>query len=337
MEGPAQPPSLDPSPSRGEGLWFAVIVTLAACATATAAEPPLRAMRWLAPGADKVAALTMRPAECLAPPKAPDAAYAVEVGRAAFRTPLLLGGQAARAGVSCETCHKGAHTNPDFDFPGVSGAPGTADVTNSLFSSHRGDGVDNPRPIPDLGGPKSRLKVDQTPGGRALETFIHGLVTQEFDGPEPPHQVLDGLAAYVRALSPDACPKARTEPIRAAAYLDDARRAVRTARAALVRGDKATAALMIGSARSQLGLVYERLGAPALTGDREALTGADRALAALAEAVRGGDPEAARRLAAWLASSKSWSRRIERDEPKSLFNPANLSGDRLHSRAGQAS
>ena len=291
---------------------------------AATSDEPLRAMRWLAPGADKVAALTTRPAECLAMPKGAEAAYAVEVGRAAFRTPLLLGGQAARAGVSCETCHKGAHTNPDFDFPGISGAPGTADVTSSLFSSHRGDGIVNPKPIPDLGGPKSRLKVDQAPGGRALESFIHGLVTQEFDGPEPTPQVLTGLAAYVRALSPAACPEARTQAIGATGYIADARRAVRTARLALVRGDRATAALMLGSARSQLGLIYERYDGPALDHDREALRNSDSALAALAEAVREGDPAADRHIQAWLDDAHGWSSRIERDEPKSLFNPARL-------------
>jgi hypothetical protein len=259
-------------------------------------------------------------------PKSPEAAYAVEVGRAAFRTPLLLGGQAARAGIACETCHKGAHTNPDFDFPGVSGPPGTADVTNSLFSSHRGDGIDNPKPIPDLGGAKAKLKVDQARAGRALETFIHGLVTQEFDGPEPPPQVLDGLAAYVRALSPGACPKARTQPITARGYLEDAQRAVRTARLALARGDDATAALMIGSARSQLGLVYERYGDPALAEDRGALVQADRSLAALADAVRAHDPGVDLRLAAWLDASGAWSKRIERDEARSLFSPARLKG-----------
>jgi hypothetical protein len=288
------------------------------------ADGPIRAMRWLAPGADKVRAMTTRPAECLAMPRAADAAYAVEVGRAAFRTPILLGGQAARAGVSCETCHKGGHTNVDFDFPGVSGAPGTADVTDSLFSSHRGDGIDNPKPIPDLGGPKTRLKVDQAPQGRALETFIHGLVTQEFDGPEPPAQVLDGLAAYVRALTPDACPRARTETIRAEAYVEDARRAVRTARLALARGDHATAALMIGSARTQLGAIYERYDGPALAADRDALKQADAALATAAESARDGDPKADERLAGWLDSSRGWAARIGRDEPKSLFEPTPL-------------
>ena len=97
-------------------------------------------------------------------------------------------------------CHRDGRTNPDFQFPGVSGAAGTADVTDSLFSSHRGDGLDNPKPIPDLSAPKEKLKIDQAPLSRALETFIHGLVTQEFDGPEPTPAVLEGLADYVRAL-----------------------------------------------------------------------------------------------------------------------------------------
>nr|QQZ49991.1 hypothetical protein JKL49_25640 [Phenylobacterium glaciei] len=69
------------------------------------------------------------------------------------------GGQAARAGVACETCHRSGRSNPDFLFPGVSGPPGSADVTSSLFSSHRGDGIDDPVPIPDLSGPRAGLKV----------------------------------------------------------------------------------------------------------------------------------------------------------------------------------
>ena len=281
-------------------------------------------MRWMAPGTDLVRALGTQPAECLARPARGDPAYAVEVGRAAFRTPLLLGGQAARAGVACETCHKDGRTNPDFLFPGISGAPGTADVTSSLFSSHRGDGIDNPKPIPDLGGAKARLKVSQDPRGRALESFIHGLVTEEFDGAEPPPQVLDGLAAYVRALSPAACSGAQSQPIRAEDYVDTARRAVAAARGALARGDRPTALLMGGAARSQLGLIYERYDAPGLEGDRDRLRTADRDLAGIAAAIRARDPRADRRLAAWTKASVRWAGRLERDEPRSLFAPGRL-------------
>ena len=55
-------------------------------------------------------------------------------------------------------------------------------------------GSTTPKPIPDLGGPKARLKIDQSPDAKALEPFIHGLVTQEFDGAEPLPGVLAGLA-----------------------------------------------------------------------------------------------------------------------------------------------
>jgi len=283
-------------------------------------------MRWLAPGVDPARALGQRPAECLKRPSQAQAGYSVEVGRAAFRTPLLLGGQAARAGVACETCHKGGHTNPDFLFPGISGAAGTADVTASLFSSHRGDGIDNPKPIPDLGGPKARLKVSQDSRGRALESFIHGLVTEEFDGAEPPPAVLDGLAAYVRSLSPDACPRRLVERVSAGGYISDARRAVDAARGALRRRDRATALMMVSAARSQLGLLYERYDAPALAQDRTSLRAADSELQAAAEAIRAGDPRAERRLTAWTGRSLAWGVQLQRDEPRSLFDPKRLAG-----------
>ena len=102
--------------------------------------------------------------------------------------------------------------------------------------------------------------------------------------------MLDGLAAYVRALSPAACSGAESRPIRAEDGLDDARRAVAAARAALAQGDRPTAALMVGAARSQLGLIYERYDAPALAADRDRLSRADQDLAAIAAAIRAGDP-----------------------------------------------
>jgi hypothetical protein len=279
-------------------------------------------MRWLAPGADASVALTHRPTECLAIPKDAESAYRVELGRAAFRTPLLLGGQAARAGIDCETCHRGARTNPQFDFPGVSGAPGTADVTTSVLSSHRGDGIDNPRPIPDLAGPKAALKVSQDPDKAALEAFIHGIVTQEFDGDEPPQAVLQGLAAYVRALSPAACPKAASEPVSAAADLGVARRSVAAAIAALDHADAASAALMLEAARSQLGDVNERFqgaGEAAQTLQRQA---AD--LAAAEADARGGRAGARAALVAWLAAEPGWARGIVAASPASLYNAQRL-------------
>jgi len=284
----------------------------------------IHADRWLAPGADRAVALGQVRTECLTPAHDPDQAYLIEVGRAAFRTPILLGGQAARAGIACESCHQGGRSNPNFFFPGLSGAPGTADVTSSLFSSHRDDGIDNPKPIPDLSGPKARLKISQDPASPALQAFIHGLITEEFDGAEPPPQVLAGVAAYVRALSPAACPASSREPLRAQTYLDNARRAVRVAGLALDRKDPATAAFLVGAARTQLGLINERFDQPGSGRSRAALRAADADLEAALAAVRTHDARAGARLAIWLAQSRSWARTVEAAEPQSLFNPARL-------------
>jgi hypothetical protein len=285
----------------------------------------IHASRWLAKGADAAQALGTVEAECLGPVKAADT-YAVEVGRAAFRTPLLLGGQAARAGIACETCHQNGRTNPFFQFPGLSGAPGTADVTTALFSSHRDDGIDNPKPIPDLAGAKARADLAQPLAGPALARFIHGQITEEFNGAEPSPAVLAGLASYVRALNPAACPADERRPLRVADYVRDSARAVEAGGQALDHGDPDTAALMLAAARSRLGLIYERYDQPEARRSRAFLTTADEDLAAVQARVRGGgDPAASKQaLAVWLVHLRQGSATLAQDEAGSLFNTRRL-------------
>jgi hypothetical protein len=284
---------------------------------------PIRAARWVAPGADLARVLSQKPAECLAKVSDQNEAYLVEVGRAAFNTPLTLGGQASRAGLQCESCHRGGRTNPEFDFPGISGKPGTVDVTTSVFSSHRGDGIDNPRPIPDLSGPRNKLKLSRDPKSQELKTFIHGIVTQEFDGAEPPPAVLNGLVAYVRALRPTACPKNPVAPIRMAGVMADALRAAEAADMALARKDGPTAILMLASARTQLGLVYERYADPKLAPERAALTTADLDLESLQDGVRDRKDVSAP-LAIWRAGARRLIPVLARREELSLFAPEKI-------------
>ena len=302
----------------GPVLLFLALTGSAALA-ADAGPPPLRAMRWVPHDADPVRAFATTPAECLKLPKDADAALSVEVGRAAFRTPVLLGGQAARAGINCETCHRSGRTNPDFQFPGASGDPGTADVTLSLFSSHRGNGVHDPKPIPDLTGPKERLKVAVADRPK----FIHGLITEEFDGPEPTPAVLAGLVAYVSALDPAACPRTAREAVTAELLMSDARRALAAARAELARGDRPTAVLMVASARARLGLIDERYAK--LPAERERLRAADAALLDLQTAIRAAQPDANARLSRWLDAAPALEAALKAREPRSLFNRERLS------------
>jgi hypothetical protein len=287
-------------------------------------DAPIRGLEWVAKTADPARALGTVPTECLKVPADPALAARIEVGRAAFRTQVLLGGQAARAGVNCETCHRNGRTNPDFAFPGVSGPPGTADVTSSLFSTHRGNGIDDPKPIPDLSGPKGKLKIDQDPGQKKLEPFIHGLITEEFDGPEPTPATLAGLAAYVRALSLAACPAKAREPLDVTLLMSDARRAIKAAQAEIAAGDDATAILMVASARSRLGLIDERYAAPSLAKPRADLRAASARLAAIQAALHDHRPDAAPKLTAWLAGSKALEAELAAQQPQSLFDPARL-------------
>lgn len=277
------------------------------------AAPPLSAAKWTVP-ADRLAVLTSEPAECIGPvPR--DAATSFEIGRIAFRTPLLLGGQAARAGLSCASCHRGGRNNPSFAFPGLSATPGTADVTSSVMSSHRGNGVFDPVPIPDLASPG---KVSRR--GPELQNFIHGLIVEEFDGPEPTARVLDGLTTYVAALTADACPNPATRLINLEQYVDDARRASLAARVAWETGDPATARLMIAGARATLGLIDERFAPPGLETRRRELRDADSGLLAVQHALDRGAPDIGTRITAWNAASEGWIAALRGDAKRSLFN-----------------
>jgi hypothetical protein len=298
---------------RGQGRTRLLIAGAALTLGLGAATPqlPIREARWLQ-SPDIVTDLTQQPAECLDWPDDTRQRESIAIGRAAFRSPLLLGGQAARAGLSCASCHRNGRTNPHFHFPGISGAPGTADVTASLMSSHRGDGVFNPKPIPDLAGDPAKLKVSRDPARKDLERFIHGLIVEEFDGPEPPAAVLDGLAAYVRWLSPGACPRGGETPVTFEGSAFEVDTAVILAEAAFRRGDAPTARVMIASARSGLGRIDERF---TDARSHELLRAADRELRLLEESAA----YSPKRFEEWRSS---WGRRklqLRSAETKSLF------------------
>lgn len=280
----------------------------------------VREARWLAPGS-VYEGLAREPSECFAKPADPAERRRAEIGRVSFRTPLLLGGQAARAGLSCASCHRNGRGNPDFLFPGLSGAAGTADVTASLMSSHRGDGRFNPRPIPDLGGPRRALKISRDRGQRALEAFIRGLIVEEFDGPEPSAPVLDGLAAYVRALRPEACGRGerRVSLESRLTLVDDAVRL-----AAGEAGDSRR--LLLAAARSQLGEIDERFVTPGGEPARRMLRQADRELGKL----RSGETD----ILAWSRHWPAWRRDLLRLEPSSLFDRKRLRASLGYTRGG---
>jgi hypothetical protein len=237
---------------------LAALLSLGLIAATGGDSVPIREARWIMPNA-QLEQLSIRAEPCLG-----DTAEDILYGVVAFKDPLLLGGQAARAGISCASCHRGGRGNTAFVFPGVSGMPGTADVTSSLFSSHRGDGTSNPVPIPDLTFDPPKVSRSE-PG--VLENFIRGLIVEEFDGAEPPKRLVVSLANYIRALDPKACePSQPWQVEHDIATFDAASLAIGDA---LGDGDRDAAIAMMRGARSALGQIAERF------------IGSDAALAAL--------------------------------------------------------
>lgn len=249
-------------------------LAIAACASAPeAAAPPLtrdslRALRWIAPSADKVDALTLRPVACAAKDEAPskqvgDGLSTLRdqraLGRIAFESPALLGGAAARMGLSCASCHLNGRGNTDFFVEGVSNAPGTADVTSSLFSKVRGNGAFDPVPIPDLAARDGKQIKDRK--SQAFRDKVHGLIVEEFDGQEPPPYVFEAVLVYLDSLDIAHCadPSARVQ----ANFVEDYGPALTTA--AMIVTAKAPADVIlfyIRAARERLERLHERFIAP---------------------------------------------------------------------------
>lgn len=282
-------------------------------------DVPILEARWVAPAA-RLQALTSRPAECGVDPGG-TRSRSWSIGRAAFRTPLLLGGQAARAGLSCNACHQNGRGNPVFQFPGLSGAAGTADVTSSIMSRTRGDGTFNPKVISDLA--VDQPKISHSNQGD-LEAFIRGLIVEEFDGAEPPRAVLQGLADYVRAVRSGPCDRIKREDLSPETLITETIFAARAALGALGDHDPPTARLMIASARSQLGLIDERYGGAALTRDRARLRRHDDALRTIQTMIDAGAPNVAAAISDWIVAIDRTRPLLRKHVLLSLFSQARL-------------
>lgn len=314
--------SQDSSPDATARLRRASAISLLLLPLAQSAiAGPLEEARWLAPGVDRAAALSVSPGECFAPPEDAETAYLAEVGRAAFNSPRLLGGQASRAGLSCASCHVDGQSNPDFHLQGLSGAPGTADVTSSIFSEVREDGVFNPVRIPTLVGAADRASFGSMAPTASLHDFVAAAVVDEFRAETPAGTVLEGLVAYISALDADACadgPVARS-PRRA---MDDVRRVLNAAGKAYARNDVAAADFLLVSAQAGLGTVSARFPAPQHAGLREELEAVSRKIAEIRA-----EPDSAAaqaKLGRILRSVKTLSKRLHRERAASLYDRRRL-------------
>jgi Di-haem cytochrome c peroxidase len=147
--------------------------------------------------------------------------YLVSLGDAAFSSPLLLGGPARAAGISCNTCHVNGTSNPRLYIPGLSTRPGNFDTTGHLFNPRADNGVLDPLTIPSLRG--AHLLAPYGHDGRtvSLLDFVRNVIVNEFAGPEPSRAMLDAVVAYIEDIdfvsNPRLGPNGRLNPPSSAA------------------------------------------------------------------------------------------------------------------------
>lgn len=252
------------------------------------------------------------PAECLA-----SRDRAVETGRALFRSPALLGGPAARAGLSCNSCHSGGRRNAHFLLPELTDRAGAADVTSEWSSKVRGDGLANAVDIPDLNGVTRRTAFGQQ-REPSLNVFIHGVMVEEFQGEEPSAATMESVISYLRALDEGECDSRGGQPITLTSSADDVRRAL----AATDGADEETASLLLLSAQDAMGRIVERLPARRFAAERARLEGLSRELGAM----RNGDVSATLETAlpGWRARFDGTIARVARRERHTYFNERTL-------------
>jgi len=127
--------------------------------------------------------------------------YLLNLGDLLFSSPGILGGVARQAGISCETCHQEGHNNSKLFIPGLSGRPGTFDVSGGLFNPKADNGVFDPVTPPSLRGAKYLAPYAHDGRFPTLREFIRNAIVNEFAGPEPSAQVVDALEAYIKEIA----------------------------------------------------------------------------------------------------------------------------------------
>ena len=136
--------------------------------------------------------------------------HLVKLGDSAFNAPLLLGGVARQAGISCNTCHINGTFNPRLFVPGLSHRPGTFDTTGAIFNPLADNGVNDAVTTPSLRGARYLQPYGHDGRRASLRDFVRGVIVDEFAGPEPAPAILDALVAYIEDI--DFLPNRRLGP-----------------------------------------------------------------------------------------------------------------------------
>lgn len=297
------------------GVLIAVLPSLAAQAQSLAG-----ALEWLPPGSLSTESLTRHPQEQLEGGE--KQSFYVELGRLAFRSPDLLGGTARKAGLSCQACHANGFATSAFFIPGLSGKPGSIDVSHAFWNLRGEDGIDNPIEIPDLRGVKTRDRFGQDRRTASLREFTRRVIVTEFSGAEPDPLLLDALIAYQEKLQPA---PAVMVPVTLRQDLADLSRHLAALRVPLAEEEPALTERMTVMIRGQIGFIHERFAEDDMRGSRGLLEEWSRLLARIALQAERGDWVQARAALADLQQAVATPPPVlAADLPRSLYEPERL-------------
>lgn len=257
---------------------------------------------------------------------------AYQIGEALFRTPIVLGGQAAKARISCNSCHLSGGDNAHFLFPNISGAAGTADVSNSFFSSFRGNQNFDPVVIPNL-RKKGKISVHNE---AELRAFIYGLIVEEFNGNIPSKEAMDALIVYLQKIAPnnikaDANEAQSTQKDSNILSVRDPIRIIEQSidniEYNVKNDDPNMAVLLIAAIRHQMGLIHERYQHPQLENTQIKLLNLSQKLALISNILRdknSGNAARLMRLKQWNQEFQTVRTELIKNENLSLYSPENL-------------
>ena len=255
------------------------LASVAAFAELTGNDPILSDARWISADADLAYVLTHAPGECLAPANDEGGDYKLVLGRAAFKSPFLFGGQAARNHLSCNSCHQDGHDNKQFFLAGLSGAPGSADVTSSIFSKVREDGIFNPVAIPTLVGSSRKERLGTVSPVATIHDFVEGAVKDEFQG-EASASIVEAVSYYVAQLQPEYCPE-QAAAINLDKVIGELDQTLDAAAQANQNNAQEEVDFLLLSTQDQLRLIHERYAGAALAAEREAIVAFSQQVGAL--------------------------------------------------------
>ena len=122
------------------------------------------------------------------------------LGDLLFHSPYILGGEARRAGLSCQVCHPNGATNTTLVIEGVSDRPGNVDLTTAHFRAGADNRIADAVNTPSLRGVRFTGPYGRDGRTASLSEFVRDVVTNEFGGAPLPAAQLSALVRYVQDI-----------------------------------------------------------------------------------------------------------------------------------------